>query len=114
MVKDMVRFERYHVKTRGRHYEKSYADAVGIKRVYNYTSDIDYMDRDSLDRWVEGLYNGERGEAIIVESALREVEGVQLYVMTCIVFFSVEQCNLYYIRHSGEFKLMDGFLHLMN
>ena len=113
-IGSMVKFERYYIKTRGRKIGKSEADVLGIKRVYNYTSDVDYMDMAGLERWSSGLYDSDKGEGIIIESAFREIEGVQLYIMSCIVFFTVEQCNLYYIRYQDQFKLIDGFSHLLN
>lgn len=110
----MVQMERYYIKTRGRRFEKSVADLLGIKRIYNYTSDIDYMDTENLQAWSSGLYNADKGEAIIIESALREVNGVNLYVMSCIVFHTAEQSNIFFIRNRGTYTQTDGFLHLYN
>jgi len=110
----MVAFDRYYMKTRGVHYDKVFADISGIKRIYNYTSLLDYMGMEDLKVWTDGLYDKNNGEAVLIESAVRVVEGNSLYVMTCIVFYNYEQCNLYYIRNKDQFKVMEGFLHLMN
>lgn len=110
----MVKLERYYMKTRGKRFNQEEANLLGIKRVYNYTSDLDFMDRGHTEEWSEGLYDKTKGEAVIIESAIREVHGGQLYVMSCIVFYTLEQCNLYYVRNQGTFKHIEGFHHLLN
>jgi hypothetical protein len=109
-----MKIERYYMKTRDLRYEEGTALLLGIKRIYNYTSDIDYMDDDHLREWSHGLYRPGRGEAVLVESALREIEGTQLYVMSCIVFHNIESCNLYFFRHQKSFRKLEGFYHLYN
>jgi len=110
----MVKFERYYIKSRDYSMSDAEASAHGIKRVYNYTSDLDYMDQGRLQEWSSGLYNAGKGEAVLIESALRYVAGGQVYVMSCIVFYTIEQCNMYYIRNMDQFKVTDGFYHLLN
>jgi hypothetical protein len=110
----MVKMEKYYMKTRGLRIDQGKANLMGIKRIYNYTSDIDFMDSENLEAWSNGLFNSAKGEAIIIESALKEVHGVSLYVMSCIVFYTIEQSNVYYLRNIKTFKQVDGFLHLLN
>ena len=109
-----MKIERYHMKTRGIHYKPEEAIALGIRRIYNYTSDIGWMNGNEMTEWSGGLYQPYKGEAVIVESAMREVSGEQLYVMSCIVFHNIESCNLYFFRHCDSFAELDGFLHLYN
>ena len=110
----MVTFDRYYIKSRGVRFSREEATLHGIKRIYNYTSDIDYMDEDRTYEWSSGLYDSSKGEAILIENALKDVEGTMLYVMSCIVFYTVEQCNLYFIRNKEQFRVIDGFYHLLN
>jgi len=90
------------------------AEAFGIRRVYNQTSDIDYMHIDDIDTWINGLVNRKDGEACLVENALKNVEGNALYITTCIVFVSQEFCNMYFLRHKDLYKDIIGFGTLMN
>lgn len=114
MEEPMVKLDRYYIKTRGIRFSKEDVTLHGIKRIYNYTSDIDYMDEDRLVEWSGGLYDSIKGEAILIENAFKDVEGTMLYVMSCIVFYTVEQCNVYFIRNKEQFKVVDGFYHLLN
>ena len=109
-----VKMEKYYMKTRGLRIDQSGANLMGIKRIYNYTSDIDFMDSENIEAWSNGLFDSRKGEAVIIESALKEVHGVSLYVMSCIVFYSVEQSNVYYLRNIKTFKHIEGFLHIFN
>jgi hypothetical protein len=110
----VMRIERFYIKSRGLRMEGAEAMALGIKRVYNQTSDIDYMNVDQIGIWVDGLVNRDAGEACLVESAFKYVEGVPLYVTTCIVFVSTEFCNLFYMKHQGLYKETLGFSSLLN
>ena len=106
--------EKYYIKTRELVLPKAEADAYGIRRVYNRCSDIDYMPRDEEEKWVSGLYSKERGEAVLVESSLKFIDGVPLYVASCIVFYTVEQGNLFYLRNKDGYRDRKGFLHIFN
>lgn len=106
--------EKYYIKTRELVLPKVEADAYGIRRVYNRCSDIDYMPKDDEVVWVSGLFNKAAGESVIVESAMKFINGVPLYVSSCIVFYTVEQGNLFYYRNMGGYKNNDGFAHLFN
>lgn len=110
----MVKFDRYYIKSRNIRISREDAILLGIKRVYNYTSDMDYMDDEATSKWSSGLYDPSKGESIIIENALKEVNGGMLYIMSCIVFYTLEQCNIYYIRNKDQFKVTDGFFHLLN
>jgi hypothetical protein len=109
-----VEIDRYYMKTRDRRYSEAEAVELGIRRIYNYVSDIDFMDAEGTAIWSWGLCNPGRGEAMLVESAMKEVSGVQLYVMSCIVFYQEESCNLYFLRHKSSFNQLEGFSHLYN
>jgi hypothetical protein len=106
--------ELYYVKTRGIRYTEQEASDHGIKRVYNYTSELEFMNDEDIDGWVKGLYDPRHSEAVLVESAIKTINGVPLYIMTCIVFMSIEGCNLYYLRYQSDFKENKGFAHLLN
>jgi hypothetical protein len=105
--------ERFYIKTRGIHMTKVEAEHHGIRRVYNATSDIDYMDEAGMRSWSEGLYEKDR-EAVLIESALRFIEGVPIYISSCIVFNSLEMCNVYFMKNTKTYKHTDGFFHLLN
>jgi hypothetical protein len=107
----MVR-DKYYIKTRGVRMSSDDAAAVGIVRVYNYTSDIDFIGFDMLVSGIGGC-DIER-ESVLVESAIKFVGGVPLYVSTCIVFRSVEMCNIFYIKNRAGYKASNGFHHLFN
>ena len=109
-----MKLEKFYMKTRDKHYSECDAKALGIRRIYNQTSDMDYMASSDVKDWCGNLYKPSKGESVIVESALREVNGVNLYVTSCIVFYNVESCNLYFIRHRKSFQMLDGFGHLFN
>jgi hypothetical protein len=71
------------------------------------------MNERELENWSRGLYvKGE--ESILMETALKTVNGVELFVMTCIVFLSVEGRDLYFMRNRKVFNDVHGFLHLLN
>jgi hypothetical protein len=110
----VMKIDRYYIKSRGIKMDESEARTIGIKRVYNWTSHIDYMHEDEVPVWTKGLYDEGAGEAILIESALRYVEGNPLYVSTCIVFLTVEMCNVFYIKNQKSYKKTDGFSHLLN
>lgn len=110
----MMKIERFHIKSRSIKLSQAEADFMGVKRVYNWTSHIDYMHEDQVEQWTNGLHNKEIGERILVESAMREIEGQMLYISTCIVFFTEEGCNVFYIKNQKNYKQTDGFLHLLN
>lgn len=112
--KKIYMLNRYYIKSRGIKMEEDAATAIGIKRVYNWTSHMDFMHTDQIPAWVDGLYNKESGEAVLIESALRYIEGSPLYVSTCIVFMTSEMCNLFYIKNLSIYKESDGFFHLLN
>ena len=111
----IMQLPRYYIKTRG--IQLSDRDAVdhGIKRIYNYTSSVDYMDDVAISGWVSGLADAKAGEAILVENAFKFVGDIPVYVSTCIVFHTVEQCNVYYMRYRDVYKdSKDGFICLWN
>ena len=105
--------EKYYIKTRELVLPKAEADAYGIRRVYNRCSDIDYMGND-LDQWVSGLYRKEAGESVLVESSLKFIDGIPLYIASCIVFYTVEQGDLFYLRNKDGYRDSKGFLHIFN
>ena len=105
--------EKYFIKTRNLVLPKPEADAYGVKRVYNRCSDMDYMVDDN-QQWAGSLYNKEAGECVLLETAMKIIDGVPLYVASCIVFFTVKQGNLFYLRNSDGYKTGDGFMHLFN
>ena len=113
-MQDTMKLERYYMKTRGLHYLEIEAVALGIRRIYNYTSDIEYMDRDDARSWSKNHFEPAKGEAVLIESAIREVSGVPLFIMSCIVFHNIESCNLYFYRHRASFRQLEGFYHLYN
>lgn len=106
--------EKYYIKTRGIRMDEAEANLYGIKRVYNSTSDLDFMNVDDISAWISGLHDPGKGEAVIVESAFKYVEGVPLYISTCIVFQTVEMCNVFYMKNQKSYKRTDGFSHLLN
>ena len=106
--------EKYYIKTRGIRLSKEEADKFGIKRVYNQTSHIDFMNSDSVESWSSSLFNKNNGEACMVESALRSVKGFDIYVSSCIVFHTMEMCNIFFMKHQERYKAVDGFMHLFN
>lgn len=113
---DMVNWaEKYYIKTRELVLSKDEADAYGIRRVYNQCSDIDYMGKEGIEMWIRGLYRKDIGEAVLVESSLKVIGGIPLYVASCIVFRTFEQCNLFYLRNQGGYgDHVSGFMHLYN
>lgn len=114
MVKNMGVLEKYYIKTRGIRISRKKADEYGIRRVYNYTSDVDFMTKADLKGWIGGLYSKGRGEATIVESALKYISGVPIYISTCIVFRNLEMCNVFYLKNYRDYSNCTGFLHLHN
>ena len=111
----VMQLPRYYIKTRNIELSDQQAFDHGIKRVYNYTSCIDYMDEGAISGWVSGLADVKSGEAILVENAFKFVGSTPLYVSTCIVFHNVEQCNIYYMRYRDAYKdSKDGFVCLWN
>lgn len=106
--------ERFYMKTRNLKYSNDTADSMGIKRIYNYTSDIDFVDDSGYKKWIDGLYRQDEGEAVIVESAMKVVNGIPLFVASCVVFYSVEHCNVYFLKNIGDFRMYNGFSHLLN
>lgn len=111
---ELMLVEKYYIKSRGIHMEEDAAKAIGIKRVYNWTSHMDFMHEEEVPKWVSGLYDKNQGEAILIESALRYVDGQPLYVSTCIVFLTAEMCNVFYMKNITHYKKTDGFFHLLN
>lgn len=109
-----MKFERYYIKTRETRFTNSEADMLGIKSIHNWTSAAEYMPESLIDKWVKGLYNADIGECIIVESILKDISGEQLFVISCIVFHNIENCNLYYLRNYMQYKSNSGFHHLLN
>lgn len=109
-----MRLERYYIKSRGLRLEEADARVMGIRRVYNQTSHIDHMNVDQIGIWVDGLVDRKGGEACLVESAFKYIEGVPLYVTTCIVFVSTEFCHLFYLKNQERYKETLGFSQLLN
>lgn len=110
----MTLVDKYYIKTRGIRLDPVEAIAIGIRRIYNVTSDINFMDTFDLRSW--GLKKRRSGvdEAVIIESAIKIVDGVPLYVSTCIVFNSLEMCNIFYMKNKKSYNLVSGFFHLYN
>lgn len=106
--------EKYFIKTRGITLADSVALSSGIKRVYNYTSDINFMHDDDVSRWVAGLVVPGQGEAVIVEKAIKVISGTPLFVSSCIVFNSIESCNVFYMKNLVSYHQTKGFDHLYN
>ena len=105
--------EKYFIKKRGLVLPKEEADAYGIKRVYNRCSDIDFMPSDN-EVWADSLYRKDRGECVLMETAMKVINGVPLHVVSAIVFYTVEQGNLFYMKNANGYKENEGFAHLMN
>lgn len=114
MARYMVVFEKFHIKTRGIRLSDRDAEEFGIRRIYNYVSDMDFVNQESMKEWASGLYDRRAGESVIIESAIKMVEGVPLYVSSCIVFRSVEMSNVFYMKNKESYKRTEGFLHLFN
>lgn len=105
--------EKFYIKTRGVRLTAEVANEGGIKRVYNSTSDMDFMSKESMDEWVSSLYDKDV-EAVIVESALKFVGNKPVYISSCIVFHTQEMCNVYFVRNNKEYGQNSGFFHLLN
>lgn len=106
--------DRYYIKTRDLRLKEEEAKGFGIRQVYNFTSDIDFMGTDTLKTWADGLYDKSIRETVIIESSFKVINGVPLYVCTCIVFISLEFSNMFYFRCLSNYKRYEGFLHLYN
>ena len=96
----MAIMERYYIKTRGLRLSKGDADKYGIRRVYNYTSDMEFMGCIDQREWSEGLKKRGSIESVLVESAMKSVGEGTLYVSTCIIFHTIEMANIFYITNS--------------
>jgi N-acetylglutamate synthase-like GNAT family acetyltransferase len=110
----MATMERYYIKTRGLKLSKEDADKYGIRRVYNYTSDMEFMGYVDQKMWSEGLKRKGSIESVLVESAMKSVGEGTLYVSTCIIFHTIEMANIFFITNSKGYGKSQGFLHLMN
>ncbi len=110
----MVEMEKYYIKTRGVRLMEGEAVGYGIRRVYNYTSSMEFMGDIDLKMWAEGLKQRGNGESVIVESAVKEVEGGMIYVSSCIIFRNLEMCNLFYLKNRWGYRNVEGFIHLYN
>ena len=112
----MVAADKFYIKSRDLRLTHQEADMMGIKRVWNYVCDLDYVDEADIERWSRGLFDPARGESILVESVTRGVFGGSrdIHVTTCIVFYSVESSNIFFMKNKGTYSKADGFLHLYN
>jgi hypothetical protein len=113
-MESMAVLERYYIKTRDVVLDRVDAERYGIRRVYNYTSCMEFMGVIDLEKWGNGLKRGGSEEAIIIESAVKEVNGEPLYISSCIVFHTVEMSNIYYMKCMRGYKHVEGFYHLYN
>jgi hypothetical protein len=105
--------EKYYIKTRDLRLKEEDALQWGIRRIYNYTSDMDFMNHMDMKAWSGGLkMSGE--EVVLIESAVKFVEGVPLYVSTGIVFRSVEMSNIFYMKNLKSYHDSKGFFTLLN
>jgi hypothetical protein len=107
------RMEKYYIKTRDLHLKREEAMQYGIRRVYNYTSEMEFMGHLDMRVWSNGLKRSET-EVVLIESAIKFIEGVPLYVSTGIVFQTQEMSNIFYIKNLKSYHDSKGFFTILN